>query len=150
MLVLSLLTLLIYPSFEGTSHVATEDLGVMLRGLGKNVTERQINDFINTYDKDGSGKLDFTSFYSIIAYHGPHREVPSEEQVLENLKIFDTYGTGKLSTPDLVRILLNMGENMEKSDVEHLVKELDIDGDGNINIKDFVAHMLVTSYLSPT
>lgn len=117
----------------------------MLRGLGKNLTEREVGDFINLYDKDGSGKLDFPSFYTIMARHGPMRPPPAEDEVLEHFRVFDTYANGKISCPDLVGMLLTTGEPMTREDAENLVKEIEIDGDNMIDIKEFVRYMYDTS-----
>ena len=35
----------------------------------------------------------------------------------------------------------NLGENMEKEEIESLIDEIDIDGDGQINYEEFYAMM---------
>ncbi len=73
------------------------------------------------------------------------RPTPTEEEVLRHFQVFDTYKNGKISCPDLVTMLLKMGEPLTESDVEHLMQEISIDGDGLIDIREFVQFMFATS-----
>lgn len=136
-------------SFEGTGHIATEDLGTVLRGLGKNLTEEEVGDLTNAYDKDGSGKLDFGTLYAILVSHPHLRGVPVERDVLAQLAVFDTYRTGQISVPDLVHVLLNLGEPLTREDVENLMLEIAVDGDNMVDIAEFVRYMYDTSDLDP-
>jgi Ca2+-binding EF-hand superfamily protein len=42
-------------------------------------------------------------------------------------------------------MLKTMGEPLTEEDVEHLMKEVNIDGDKRVNIQEFVTYMLATS-----
>ena len=56
--------------FDNTGFIKTDDLGTVLRGLGRNLTEAVIGTFINSYDANGSGKIDFPTFYrSVLTRH---------------------------------------------------------------------------------
>ena len=69
--------------------------GTVFRGLGKNLTEAQISSFINATDHDGSGRLDFDTFYQMMLKEGHHmRGSPTFEQVMEHFKVFDIYRDG--------------------------------------------------------
>jgi Ca2+-binding EF-hand superfamily protein len=130
--------------------VATGDLGTVLRGLGKNLTEEEVGDLTNSFDKDGSGKLDFDTLYTILSTHQHSmRGAPVESEVLANMSVFDTYKTGLISVPDLVHVLLNLGEPLTREDVENLMLEIEVDGDNQVNIAEFVRYMYDTSMLDP-
>jgi len=134
-------------SFHGTGHIATEDLGTVLRGLGKNLTQSEISRFINQSDKDGGGKLNFQTVYSLLAAAGPLPGIPSRQAVLKGFRVFDTYKRGKISAPDFYELFVHMGEPMPKEDVEALIREIGTDGDNQIDIEAFVDHMIATSSL---
>lgn len=52
---------------------------------------------------------------------------------------------GLISVDDFVVMLREMGEPLTHDDVQHLLQEIEIDGDNKINIKEFVQHMSRTS-----
>lgn len=133
--------------FKNDGTIATEDLGTVLRGLGKNLTEEQISDFINENDHDGSGKLDFSCFYRIFSENEPMPEASTLEEVEEFFEPFDLYRDGKMMAEDFVHMLKGMGEPLTTEDVNHLLREIEIDGDNRIDYRDFVRHMFETSAL---
>lgn len=71
----------------------------------------------------------------------------TEAAVLNSFKVFDLKHDGFIDAADLVYLLRELGEPLTTEDVEHLLKEIEIDGDKRINIKDFVSHMFRTSIL---
>ncbi|XP_042407538.1 polcalcin Phl p 7-like [Zingiber officinale] len=56
-------------------------------------------------------------------------------------KRFDTNGDGKISLAELAEVLRTLGST-SADDVNHVMAEVDIDGDGNIDFKEFVAFCL--------
>jgi calmodulin len=133
--------------FKNDGTIATEDLGTVLRGLGHNLTEEQIGDYINENDHDGS-KLDFPTFYSIVAKNQEDMRGPSTvEEVEEYFEPFDMYKDGEIMVEDFVNMLRQMGEPLTPDDVHHLLREIHIDGDNKVNIRGFIRHMFETSTL---
>lgn len=133
--------------FENDGNISTNDLGTVIRGLGKNLTERQINKIINHYDQSGSGKFDFATFHTIMKENRPMRGPPTFEEVLDHFKVFDIHGDGILTGEDFVHLLRQRGEPLSQADVDNLLLEITIDGDKQVNIQDFVTHMFQTSRL---
>lgn len=131
--------------YEQCGSIATEDLGTVLRALGKNVTEEQVNKLANLYDNDGTGTLHFSEFYRIVVEHQPMRARFTEDEVVEYFKVFDRTKSGDILLEDLIELLLHRGEPLSEEDVTNLVRELTIDGDNRINVRQFVQHMMTTS-----
>lgn len=48
-------------------NIFTIELGVVLRTLGQNPTESEVQDMINEVDEDGSGAIDFGEFLVMMA-----------------------------------------------------------------------------------
>jgi calmodulin len=58
-------------------------------------------------------------------------------QILEAFKIFDKDGNGLISARELKHVMANLGESLSEDEVEAMIKEADIDGDGAINYTEF-------------
>ncbi len=52
---------------DGDGTITTKELGTVMRSLGKNLTEAELQYMINEVDADGSGTLDFTEFLTMMA-----------------------------------------------------------------------------------
>ena len=47
--------------------ITTRELGTVMRSLGQNPTEAELQDMINEVDADGNGTIDFPEFLSLMA-----------------------------------------------------------------------------------
>ena len=50
--------------FSGT--ITTKELGTVMRSLGQNPTEAELQDMINEVDADGNGTIDFPEFLNLM------------------------------------------------------------------------------------
>lgn len=47
-----------------------------------------------------------------------------------------------ISAPELRHIMTNLGEKLSDEEVDEMIREADIDGDGQINYEEFVKMMM--------
>ena len=52
---------------DGDGTITTKELGTVMRSLGQNPTEAELQDMINEVDADGNGTIDFPEFLSMMA-----------------------------------------------------------------------------------
>merc|ERR1719401_1086020 len=52
---------------DGDGTVTTKELGTVMRSLGQNPTEAELQDMINEVDAEGNGTIDFPEFLSLMA-----------------------------------------------------------------------------------
>ena len=67
---------------------------------------------------------------------------PLQEEILEAFKVFDKDGNGFISAAELRHIMTNLGEKLTDEEVDEMIREADIDGDGQINYEEFVKMMM--------
>ena len=53
---------------DGDGTITTKDLGNVMRSLGQNPTEAELQEMINEVDADGVGAIDFPQFLVLMAY----------------------------------------------------------------------------------
>lgn len=51
------------------------------------------------------------------------------------LQVFDKDGNGFISAAELRHVMTNLGEKLTDEEVDEMIREADIDGDGQINCK---------------
>ncbi len=49
------------------------------------------------------------------------------------LKVFDKDGNGFISAAELRHVMTNLGEKLTDEEVDEMIKEADLDGDGMVN-----------------
>lgn len=119
--------------------ICSKELGLILKSLGQNPTNAELQDMINEVDADGSGRLDFPEFLLMMA--NQVRQTESEEEIRESFRVFDKDGNGFISTHELRHVLNNLGEKLNDLEIEEIICDIDIDGDGQINYQEFFTMM---------
>lgn len=61
--------------------------------------------------------------------------------IIFQFQIFDKDGNGFISAAELRHVMTNLGEKLTDEEVDEMMREADIDGDGQVNYEDFVAMM---------
>jgi calmodulin len=125
---------------DGDGTITTKELGTVMRSLGQIPTEAELQDMINEVDSDGNGIIDFPEFLTMMARK--MKDTDNEEDIREAFKVFDRDGDGFISAAELRHVLTNLGEKLKGEEVDMMIREADIDGDGQINYKEFVEMML--------
>ena len=54
-------------SLSSSGTITTKELGTVMRSLGQNPTEAELQDMINEVDADGNGTIDFPEFLALMA-----------------------------------------------------------------------------------
>ncbi|ROT80695.1 putative calmodulin-like [Penaeus vannamei] len=67
------------------------------------------------------------------------------EEIREAFGVFDKDGNGVISANELKHVLMTMGEKLSQEEVDIMIREADIDGDGHIKYEQFV-DLMTKSY----
>lgn len=70
------------------------------------------------------------------------KDTDTQEELIEAFKVFDRDGNGLISAAELRHVMTNLGEKLTDEQVDEMIREADIDGDGHINYEQFVRMMM--------
>ena len=112
---------------------------------------------IDEVDSDGNGSIDFAEFLCMMKDTDLYTTSlqrnekltslfhPSEEDIIElcpeTFRVFDKDGNGFISASELRQVMANLGEKLTDEEVDEMIREADIDGDGQVNYEEFVTMM---------
>ncbi|XP_072013440.1 calmodulin-like [Amphiura filiformis] len=125
---------------DGDGIITTKELGTVMRSLGQNPTESELQELIDEVDADGNGTIDFAEFLTMMAKQ--MNELDQEEEIRNAFKVFDKDGNGFISATELRHVMTNLGEKLTDEEVDEMIAEADIDGDGQVNYEEFVSMMI--------
>ncbi|CAL5413408.1 unnamed protein product [Camellia sinensis] len=154
---------------DGDGCITVEELATVIRSLDQNPTEEELQDMISEVDSDGNGTIEFTEFLNLMAnkmkfgrvkktekneeeaklglfgiekYTKGLKETDAEEELKEAFKVFDKDQNGYISANELRHVMINLGEKLTDEEVDQMIKEADLDGDGQVNYEEFVKMMM--------
>ncbi|KAF1860631.1 hypothetical protein Lal_00021676 [Lupinus albus] len=121
--------------------IFVEELATVIRSLDQNPTEEELQDMISEVDVDVNGTIEFDEFFNLMANKFKHVDA-EEEELNEAFQVFDKDQNGYISASELRHVMMNLGEKLSDEEVEQMIKEADLDGDGQVNYDEFVKMMM--------
>ena len=88
---------------DGDGTISTDELGIVLRSIGQNPTDQQIEDMIAEVDEDNNGYCEYDEFLLLMSKK--INEGQMDEEMMEAFKTFDLDGKGHINLQDLERVL---------------------------------------------
>lgn len=120
---------------DNSGTITMKELGKMLKSMGHNPSEAELQDMMSEVDSDGSGSIDFPEFLALMAQKFAHYKV--EEDIKEAFRFFDRDGNGYITAYEFRQVMANIGEQLNGPEIEFMIREADADGDGQINYEEF-------------
>ena len=119
---------------KGSDKMSSSDLATLMRGLGKNPYESEIEAMLK---ENGSDTLDFASFLTCMEKPLKEKKQWKENDILESFAVFDADGCGFIDKNELRKIMCGLGEGYSAKEFEIFLEE---EGTGKVNYKTFVSN----------
>merc|ERR1711872_961389 len=115
--------------------VDSSQVSSIMRAIGQNPSEAEIQDMVNQVDKDGTGSIDFPEFLMMMSLKIDSEN--AEDEMREAFQVFDGDGNGFINRQELACVMSNLGESLTPAEIQGMIDEADVDGDGQINYEEF-------------
>eukprot|EP00094_Tigriopus_californicus_P002448 TCALIF_02365-PA protein Name:"Similar to Calmodulin (Suberites domuncula)" AED:0.28 eAED:0.28 QI:0/0.33/0/0.75/0.33/0.5/4/0/167 len=136
---------------DGT--ITTKELSTVMRSLGQNPTDAEVQDMINEVDVDGSGAIEFPEFcvstnqlVKEVMMVKKMQESDTENEIREAYRVFDKERTGVIAISEMRLILSNLPEKLSEDEIEEMLHTADRDGNGVFSYEEF--RMMIGSTMS--
>merc|ERR1740133_244082 len=84
---------------SGNGQIGSNELATVMRSLGQNLTEAELQDMINDVDTDGSGQLDLPEFMNLMTSR--FKDTDTTEEFTRAFKVFDVDHDGIITLDNL-------------------------------------------------
>jgi calmodulin len=137
-----LLFTIILSSFHFISGTITiTELKDVMRSLGQNPTDSELQRMILSVDDNGDNEIDFEEFLILMSSNKPSKEDPDRE-LKDAFKVFDSDGSGSISKSEVKKLLKQLGQNLSDAELDAMMDEVDTDGNGEIDFEEFKSMMV--------
>lgn len=114
-----------------------EELAKVFQAVGQHPTVPVLEDIIQKYDLNKSGRLEREEFENMITtFMKPIEEI--ELELKDAFRVFDRDGDGFIDREELEKVLKKYGEPLKRRQSIELIELMDKDKDGKVDVDDFV------------
>ncbi|BFZ11169.1 hypothetical protein BsWGS_14208 [Bradybaena similaris] len=123
----------------GTGRIPVRDLGELLRCLGWNPSEQDLEEARHELELTASGSLSFAEVEDYITRRGDlYYGNNAEEDIEAAFQVLDNNGSGRIAVASFRRFLTTMGERMSHDEAEELIASSTLSGKDYIECRDLV------------
>ncbi|KAK3738734.1 hypothetical protein QZH41_018112 [Actinostola sp. cb2023] len=123
---------------NGDGRIDLKEFEVVIRAVGFNPTDEQIQTTFKQFDSNNDGEIDFEEFVVMSRNFAGCSRQKLEDNLRQAFRVFDRNGDGYISADELRYALTNVGEKLTPSEAEEFISMLDRDGDGKLVYEEFV------------
>ncbi|XP_078619591.1 calmodulin-alpha-like isoform X1 [Branchiostoma floridae x Branchiostoma japonicum] len=127
---------------DGT--ITIKELGTLMRSLGQNPTENEMEDISNDVDPDGEGAINFVDFLHVMAKRQSDTE--REDELRAAFRAFDADNNGYIEyfyysytmhKTELRNVMTDICDDITREDIDEMFQHFDRNGDGRIKVHLF-------------
>ncbi|ONK74379.1 uncharacterized protein A4U43_C03F5620 [Asparagus officinalis] len=124
---------------DGDGCSALEELATVIKSLGQDPKEEMLLHIMSKFNVEGNENVEFGEFLNQMTRK--MKETDAEEELREVFKVFDRDQNGYISANELINVMISLGEKLTEEEAEQMIREADLDGDGQVNYQEFVQLM---------
>eukprot|EP00914_Ancora_sagittata_P001760 GHVO01004200.1.p1 GENE.GHVO01004200.1~~GHVO01004200.1.p1 ORF type:complete len:523 (+),score=99.29 GHVO01004200.1:36-1604(+) len=106
--------------------------GVDVSKLDEEAVEAEIEQVLQSVDFDQNGYLEYSEFVTVAM---DRKVLMSRDRLRRAFNVFDTDGSGKISSDELLKLF--EAYDIGRTECENIIREIDTDGDGEVDFEEF-------------
>jgi Ca2+-binding EF-hand superfamily protein len=120
---------------KGDDEIRNKELGQIMRELGANPTEEEVQDMINELEDDNvSGSLEFPEFFKYNITKMKAEGV--DDQIKKSFDLMNSSKSGGITAEELKAVMTKAGMNLSADEINDMMVELG-GGTGIVNYNSF-------------
>ncbi|KAJ7541824.1 hypothetical protein O6H91_10G078500 [Diphasiastrum complanatum] len=136
----------VFETFDenGDGKLSADEVRESMAKLGINITEKELASMMMAIDKNGNGFVDLEEFLSLYKTRSEEGilgciEEEDEENLKRAFKVFDKNQDGYITAQELQSVLSSLGVSQDTNliDCRHMIRGVDLNGDGQIDFEEF-------------
>ena len=125
---------------DGSGYIKAKDIGTLMRSVGHFITDSDLLDLAKKFDMEIDGTIDLNNFLSLMSHVA--NDTDDEEELRAAFRAFDNEGKGFIPAAALRHVMTNLGDKLPEDEVDEMMREANINSDGQIDYEDFVTTMM--------
>jgi len=125
---------------SGSGTISKTELTSLLRAMGQNPTDSQVNDMINEVDVDGSGVVEFNEF---VNFFRRNMNMDPENEAKEAFRRFDAENEGYVRLDEIKFVLSNLPVKLSVGEIDEIIDAIQasasVGPEGRISQETFTA-----------
>ncbi|XP_021349529.1 neo-calmodulin-like [Mizuhopecten yessoensis] len=130
---------------DNDGRITAEELTTVLESLKMHLNKKELKEQVDKVmadgDKDKNGTIDFDEFLVFMEARMAHHEGTLKE-MRDAFRMFDCDSNGFIEADELKSVMLKLGNDLSTKEVEAMIKDADLDGNGKIDFDEFVKYMM--------
>jgi Ca2+-binding EF-hand superfamily protein len=119
--------------------ISQDELKGVMKKLGSNPTDDDIQQMIKSVDDNGDGEIDFDEFLILMSTKKKNED--PDKELMDAFKVFDADGSGTISRKELKKLMKQLGQKLSDQELDAMMEEVDTDKSGEIDFEEFKAMM---------
>ncbi|XP_058788855.1 troponin C-like [Phymastichus coffea] len=132
-----------FSMFDSTKSgkIEKEKVRTILNTLGHTFDDHELDIMLKAEDVDGSGVLDFESFFRVACHFQEEDDEALQKELKEAFRLYDKDEKGYIPTSSLREILHALDDGITPDQMDGMIAEIDTDGSGTVDFDEFMEMM---------
>lgn len=128
---------------DGSGFIDITEVKDMAIRLGQPLPEDRAKSIFDNMDKNRDGKVSAEEFMQWYSNEETKEGIKSyfHQKILKLFKEIDTDGSGYLDEQEIEEVSNRIGHHLSKKEIKQIVKSMDTNKDGKIEVQEFIAWM---------